>query len=235
MPDVDRRAVLGEQPLDDLDRTVDARTERTRRGQQHALHASASRLLSARRAPNDRAQRHERLAREAAQEADRVDAAVRRRAPRDAAEPPRRRVADRAQAADEPAAACERARLHVDGLRPGLLVQPCTLRRVVDDARRTEDRPRARRAQRRAAHLPTAPHPTRRRRASRRSPCRPADPARARPRSRTTPAGPRAHRATHRARRAPSARAVARCAPRRVIAQANVSPSASKPCSGRCP
>ncbi len=48
---VDGRPVLVEQPLDDLDRTVDARAEGPWRGQQHALaHATASRLLSARRA-----------------------------------------------------------------------------------------------------------------------------------------------------------------------------------------
>ena len=36
--DVDRRAVLLEQALDDLDRPVDAGAERPRRGEQHAAH-----------------------------------------------------------------------------------------------------------------------------------------------------------------------------------------------------
>src|SRR4051812_19911535 len=52
MPDVDRRAVLGEQPLDDLDRTVHPRAKRTRGRQEDALaHATLSRLRSAPRAP----------------------------------------------------------------------------------------------------------------------------------------------------------------------------------------
>src|SRR5580765_7251074 len=52
MPDVDWRAMLGEQSLDDLDRTVDSRAKKTGRGQEDALaHATRSRLRSARRAP----------------------------------------------------------------------------------------------------------------------------------------------------------------------------------------
>ena len=48
---VDRRAVLGEQPLDDLDRAVDACAEGTRRGQEDAAtHATASNAFKARRA-----------------------------------------------------------------------------------------------------------------------------------------------------------------------------------------
>ena len=52
VPDVDRRAVLGEQPLDDLDRAVHTRTKGSRCGKENALvHAIASSPLSARRAP----------------------------------------------------------------------------------------------------------------------------------------------------------------------------------------
>jgi hypothetical protein len=43
MPHVDRRAVLGEQALDDLDRPVDTGTEGAGRGQQHpATHSVCS-------------------------------------------------------------------------------------------------------------------------------------------------------------------------------------------------
>ena len=53
VPDVDRRPVRREQPLDDLDRTIDARTERPRRREQHLpVHAEASAsFLSAVRTP----------------------------------------------------------------------------------------------------------------------------------------------------------------------------------------
>src|SRR5439155_14070847 len=52
VPDVDRRTVLGEQALDDLDRAVDSRTKRPRCRKQDAFaHAIASSALSARRAP----------------------------------------------------------------------------------------------------------------------------------------------------------------------------------------
>ena len=63
--DVDRRAVLLEQPLDDLDRAVDAGAERARRGEEdaapHAATASSS-AFSARSAPADRADRRRRAA-----------------------------------------------------------------------------------------------------------------------------------------------------------------------------
>src|SRR6185437_8491758 len=50
--DVDRRAVLREQTLDDLDRPVHSRTKRARRGKEDALaHANASKPRSARLAP----------------------------------------------------------------------------------------------------------------------------------------------------------------------------------------
>src|SRR5439155_21179034 len=52
VPDIDRRTVLGEQALDDLDRAVDSRTKRPRCRKQDAFaHAIASSPLSARRAP----------------------------------------------------------------------------------------------------------------------------------------------------------------------------------------
>ena len=51
MSDVDAWAVLLEQPLDDLDRAVDAGAERPRRRKQHApAHATDSNRFSARRA-----------------------------------------------------------------------------------------------------------------------------------------------------------------------------------------
>src|SRR5881392_3882853 len=51
MADVDRRAVLLEQALDDLDRTVDAGAERPRRREENAAaHATAPRAFKAARA-----------------------------------------------------------------------------------------------------------------------------------------------------------------------------------------
>src|SRR5436190_8594794 len=51
MAHVDRRPMLGEQALDDLDRPVDTRAERPRCSEEHALaHVTASRLFNARRA-----------------------------------------------------------------------------------------------------------------------------------------------------------------------------------------
>src|SRR5437773_3284100 len=52
VPDVDRRTVVGEQPLDDLDRAVDARTEGPRSREEHApTHVTPPNAFSAPRAP----------------------------------------------------------------------------------------------------------------------------------------------------------------------------------------
>ncbi len=49
VPNVDGRPVRLEQPLDDLDRAVDARAERPRGGKENPLHAALRELVSARR------------------------------------------------------------------------------------------------------------------------------------------------------------------------------------------
>ena len=111
MPDVDRRPVLGEQALDDLDRTVDAR--RRTNAALRAARVARQRLQALQRATraDDRAQRvtiGSRTKPRRKPSASTSPSGV--CAPRDAAEPRRRRVADRAQAADEPAAARAAAR-----------------------------------------------------------------------------------------------------------------------------
>jgi hypothetical protein len=90
------------------------------------------------------AERHDRLTEEAAEKPGDVDLPGRLRSLGHAAESACRCVADRAEAADEPAAARERAGFHVDGVRAGRLVETRALGRIVDDAARSEDRPRAR-------------------------------------------------------------------------------------------
>ena len=196
--DVDRRAVLLEQPLDDLDRAVDAGAERPRRREQDApAHATASSAFSARRAP---------AAARAVTTGSRAKpgAAGRPRsrspsafAPR--AIPPSRRSGVSEIARMQPASRPVRAsgaRLHVDRVGAGLLAQPRALGRLVDDPRRAEDRPRPRAGDAERRRPPRAPSRARRRRASRRSRSRSAGPGAASRRSRTRRAAPPARAAT---------------------------------------
>ena len=240
--DVDRRAVLLEQPLDDLDRAVDAGAERARRREEdaaavmraqppraRAAHVSASRIE---RTASPRAGRDPARAAPATFGAPvgvhgRVDALDRARR--------HRREIARTTPASRPLRG-EHAALHVDRVRAARLVQAPTLRRVVDERVRREDgRRRARRA-RRAAAPPTASRRSRRRRASRRARRR-REPVvqRAREPERDEPPVGHAVRRARR-RRAPRVRP-SRFATRSsaVVAQAKVSPSASTPCSGRSP
>ena len=152
VPDVDRRAVLREQPLDDLDRAVDSGAKGARRGEEDALaHATASRLRSARRAPRAARTRHRRLADEAAQEPERTSTSPSGVAP--SATPPSRCVGVSLIARRQPTSRPLRASAPDSMSTASAPVAACSrrpLRRVVDDPARAEDRPgpRGRRSER---------------------------------------------------------------------------------------
>ena len=236
--DVDRRPVLLEQPLDDLDRAVDAGAERPRRREQDPpAHATASTPCSARRAPRARpVPSRPARARTRASEADPVRRAVGLRAARRCRPAAAPGVSRDRRGCSPRAARCARARrTPCRRRRRRSLAQPRPLRGVVDDPRRAEDRPRDARRRRRAARPPRAPRRARRRRASRRSRSRPAGPSRSAPAMPNETSRPRARRCD--APRPISAVGPARRAARSsaVVAQAKVSRPASKPCSGRSP
>ena len=155
---VDRRPVLLEQPLDDLDRAVDAGAERARRREEDAsaVHAIASAArCSARSARDAVAHRPDRGAAargDPAREAGDVGAPVGMDGRVDAEDGARRRVRDGTQAAGETPGRREDPALHVDGVGAARLVQAAPLGRVGDEhvGREQRSRSRTRNTQRRA-------------------------------------------------------------------------------------
>ena len=135
--DVDRRAVLLEQPLDDLDRAVDAGAERARGGEQHAGPSARAPPAPSARGGRCAARcvvRGRRWVGERLQEAERARAAVGRDRLRERAERLLRRVADRAHAAAQAAGAASTPLSMSTASAPVVLVQAAELGRVVDQA-----------------------------------------------------------------------------------------------------
>ena len=174
--DVDRRAVLLEQPLDDLDRAVDAGAERARRGEQDAAHSAApSRAPSARGGRRASARRRRgRLARRApSRKPERARAAVGRDRLRRAGRAARSGVSliARTQPRRRPVAASTPLSMSTASA-PVALVQAAALGRVVDEPVDGEDRPRPRARDAEPVPLPEHGAVLVDDRGSRRSPCR---------------------------------------------------------------